>query len=82
MKNVKRNWFFGIRTPWTLSSDEVWDKTHKFGGKLIQLSAVISLLGFFVGKNAVIFVLIVPIILAALTSVVYSYVIYKKINKK
>ncbi|MBU2634467.1 MAG: DUF1648 domain-containing protein, partial [Nanoarchaeota archaeon] len=29
MKNSKRNWFIGIRTPWTLSNDKVWEKTHK-----------------------------------------------------
>jgi len=29
IENTKRNWFIGIRTPWTLSSDRVWDKTHK-----------------------------------------------------
>jgi uncharacterized membrane protein len=34
MINVKPNWFVGIRTPWTLSSDTVWKKTHLVGGKL------------------------------------------------
>jgi uncharacterized membrane protein len=32
-QNAKRNWFVGIRTPWTLSSDEIWDKTHQLGGR-------------------------------------------------
>jgi len=31
MNNSKRNWFIGLKTPWTLSSDLVWDNTHKFG---------------------------------------------------
>lgn len=34
LPSVKSNWFVGIRTPWTLSSEEVWNKTHKFGGKI------------------------------------------------
>ena len=36
VENAKRNWFVGIRTPWTLSSDIVWEKTHKIGGKLFK----------------------------------------------
>ncbi|OGO05207.1 MAG: hypothetical protein A2Y60_01295, partial [Chloroflexi bacterium RBG_13_54_9] len=32
IENAKRNYFIGIRTPWTLNSDAVWDKTHKVGG--------------------------------------------------
>ncbi|MCD6528067.1 SdpI family protein [bacterium] len=36
LEKAKRNWFIGIRTPWTLSSDEVWDKTHQLGGRLFN----------------------------------------------
>ena len=45
MEKAKRNWFVGIRTPWTLSSKAVWDKTHRIGGQLFKLSAVVVLLG-------------------------------------
>jgi len=34
MINLKPNWFIGIRTPWTLSSDIVWKKTHQVGGRI------------------------------------------------
>ena len=34
MINLKPNWFIGIRTPWTLSSDVVWRKTHQLGGRI------------------------------------------------
>ena len=37
---IKQNWFVGIRTPWTLSSNEVWNKTHRMGGKLFMLGGV------------------------------------------
>ena len=36
IKNAERNWFAGIRTPWTLSSDYVWDKTHQLGGYIFK----------------------------------------------
>ena len=41
-ENAKRNWFIGIRTPWTLSSERVWEKTHKIGGKLFKIAGVIA----------------------------------------
>jgi uncharacterized membrane protein len=47
LPRTKRNWFMGIRTPWTLASDSVWKKTHDLGGKLFIASGVIMLLGFF-----------------------------------
>jgi len=42
---VRKNFFIGIRTPWTLASDEVWNRTHRMGGKLFMLSGVIIWLG-------------------------------------
>lgn len=79
LEKSKRNWFLGIRTPWTLSSDAVWEKTHKLGGFLFKIAAAISLLGLF-SRDATITIiaLIVPIITAAVVTVVYSYVVYKK----
>ncbi len=76
-ENTKRNWFIGIRTPWTLSSDKVWDKTHRMGGKLFKIAGVIAIVGIFFQSYAVYFVL-VPAILVAVYTVVYSYFEYKK----
>lgn len=77
IENAKRNWFIGIRTPWTLSSKRVWDKTHRLGGKLFKAAALVSLLGLLF-RNYAFFFLIVPIISVAGYVVVYSYVIYQK----
>ena len=79
MINSKRNWFVGIRTPWTLSSDVVWDKTHKLGGRLFQISGIIALIGIFFG-NYIIWFILVPIIVSAIVSFVYSYIVYRSIN--
>lgn len=78
LKNIKRNWFVGIRTPWTLSNDIVWEKTHKLGAKLFQASAIISLLGLFFTGDISIFFIIIPAIASALIAVAYSYIEYKK----
>jgi len=81
LENAKRNWFIGIRTPWTLSSDVVWDKTHRIGGKLFKAAGIISLLGALIPQYAILLML-VPVISVAAFSFVYSYVEYSRQNKK
>ena len=76
-ENAKRNWFVGIRTPWTLSSEKVWNRTHKRGGKLFKVSGVIAVIGILFGELAVWFVL-VPVLVSAAYLVVYSYLEYQK----
>lgn len=76
-ENAKRNWFIGIQTPWTMSSERVWNKTHKLCGKLFKAAGVISLLGIFF-PSYTIFILAIPVILIAVYSVIYSYLEYQK----
>jgi len=77
VENAKRNWFIGIRTPWTLSSEAVWDRTHKIGGKLFKIAGIISFLGIFLPRYAILFV-IIPAISVAVYTIIYSYFEYKK----
>jgi uncharacterized membrane protein len=77
VENAKQNWFIGIRTPWTLSSKSVWNKTHKRGGRLFKAAAIIALLGLAFGEYAIWFV-VVPVVAVAVYSIVYSYVEYRK----
>jgi uncharacterized membrane protein len=77
---VKRNWFIGIRTPWTLSNDVVWDKTHKLGGKLFKIAGLIPFLGILM-ENLAVFLILIPILIVSIYLIVYSYVEYKKIEK-
>ncbi len=80
MEKAKQNWFIGIKTAWTLSNEEVWDKTHKLGGKLFKLSAVISLIGLFFDRIAI-WLTIGPITLSSIFIIIYSYFVYRKIKK-
>lgn len=80
LEKAKRNFFIGIRTPWTLSSDKVWDKTHKLGGKLFKLSGLLALISIFFSGYAFFFVFI-PIISFSLILVIYSYYEFKKEEK-
>lgn len=77
MEKAKRNWFIGIRTPWTLSSDKVWDKTHKLGSKLFKISGICAILGFFLPKF-VFSLIFFPVIISALYTFLYSYLVYRK----
>ncbi len=49
LRKAKRNFFIGIRTPWTLSSDSVWDKTHQLGSILFMISGAFAIVGGFIG---------------------------------
>ena len=80
IEKSKRNWLVGIRTPWTLSSDLVWEKTHKLGGKLFKISGVIAVFGIFF-PNFAFLMFIVPVIFSSLFAAVYSYFEYKKQQK-
>jgi len=77
MKNITQNWFIGIRTPWTLRSEVVWRKTHRFGARIFQICALIGLFGLVFVKLAIWFIL-VPIVVGTVGIVVYSYVCYRK----
>jgi len=79
MGKAKRNWFIGIRTPWTLSSDEVWERTHRLGAILFKLSGLFALIGIFFPDHAFWFVL-VPIIAFSVILIAYSYVVFKEMD--
>ncbi len=78
LRKAKRNFFIGIRTPWTLSSDSVWDKTHQLGGILFSLSGVLAIFGSVFGGQAALWLLLVPLFASMLALFVYSYVLYRQ----
>jgi uncharacterized membrane protein len=77
MEHAEPNWFVGIRTPWTLSSDSVWKKTHQKGATLFKLAGVVSMIGILAGMYAWLFILVPALAVAAFT-VVYSYMEFRK----
>jgi uncharacterized membrane protein len=84
MQHSKRNWFIGIRTPWTMSSDEVWKKTHEHGARLFKFFAIyVVLIGFLEPffNGFLIFLFIVPLLAVVIGLVAYSYWLYSKISK-
>jgi uncharacterized membrane protein len=76
-EHSKRNWFIGIRAPWTLSSERVWDKTNKIGSKLFKIAGVITFVGAFFQKYAIFFI-IIPVLVVAVYTIIYSCFEYQK----
>jgi len=77
MKKLKRNSFVGIKTPWTLSSDKVWDKTHALGSKLFKIIGVLFILGLLYPDKTFMPIMIV-ILLMIVYLFVYSYIEHRK----
>ena len=78
LRQAKRNFFIGIRTPWTLSSDRVWDKTHQIGSTLFMLAGALAVIGSFLGGVVAFWMLMIPIFGSTIFLVIYSYVLYKQ----
>ena len=80
MGKVKRNMYVGIRTPWTLASDAVWDRTHRLGAWLFVAAGVGGCLAVVVGVHPLI--ALSPIAVAALAPIFYSLWVYKQLEKQ
>ncbi len=78
MPKIPQNWFLGIRTPWTVSSEVIWKKTHILGGWLFMLSGVAFLFCASLKVNTII--PLSTILISALISVLYSFFLYKKLE--
>lgn len=81
LPKVKRNFFVGIRTPWTLTNDKVWDKTHEFGSKTFVVAGICTLIGALMMEYALA-ILLISILGASIITVIYSYKVHKKLKVK
>lgn len=81
LRQAKRNFFIGIRTPWTLSSDTVWDKTHQLGSVLFMVSGALAFFGSFFGGMIAFWLLFIPLMGSTLFLVIYSYILYRNETK-
>ena len=78
MGKIKSNWFVGIRTPWTLSSENVWNKTHRLGGWMFVLFGAVIILSPFLPKALGVALFVIGAALATLGTIGYSYRLYRK----
>lgn len=74
----KHNYFIGVRTPWTLASEDVWKKTHRFAGKVFVISGIFLLLVPVIPVAIQAYYVLVVIILCLGLTVVSSYYFFVK----
>lgn len=81
MGKIKNNYFFGIKTPWTLSSENVWNKTHRFGGYTFLIFGILIIISPLLDEKIGIMVFLFGVLLVTVGTFLYSYIEYKKENK-
>jgi uncharacterized membrane protein len=77
---VKRNFFVGVRTPWTLADERVWYATHRFAAKTFVASGLLGLALVFLFRQFA--PVLAVLITGALAPVVYSLVYYKRLERQ
>ena len=82
LPKLPRNFFFGIRSPWTLASDIVWYRTHRISGSLFVISGVLFIILNILKVNLGISLLIILVPLVLYTAFIYPYLLYRKLQKE
>ncbi|MBI5530213.1 MAG: SdpI family protein [Candidatus Doudnabacteria bacterium] len=78
MGKIKPNWFMGIRTPWTMSSENVWNKTHRVGGYAFIFYGLMIILSPFLPKVFGLSILLLGVAIMVIGTFGYSYWAYRK----
>jgi uncharacterized membrane protein len=78
LPRARPNWFIGIRTPWTLSSDRVWEKTHRVGGRAFVAGGLAILIAALVMPQWAHYVLVAVVVICSLGAVLYSYIAWRR----
>ena len=78
LPRARQNWWFGVRTPWTLSDERVWTRTHRVSGRLMVVAGLLTMATVLLPTAWSVPVLIACILAASLGAVVYSYVAWRQ----
>ena len=78
---LKRNFFIGIRTPWTLSSDNVWNKTHRLGGRLFMIWGLGLVFAPWLAPTFAFIILLGGLVIVMTWISIYSYLFYREEKK-
>lgn len=77
LPRFRSNFFMGIRTPWTLSSETVWARTHRVGRYMIVGAGIMLIISAFVHSTTFSTIAFASVVAAALATLIYSYVIWR-----
>lgn len=79
MGKARPNWFVGLRTPWTLSSDRAWDVSHRWAGRFFVIGGLATLLCvLFLPVIASVVAIMMASLGGAIVSTVISYLVWRK----
>ncbi|HUF66671.1 MAG TPA: SdpI family protein [Gemmatimonadaceae bacterium] len=78
MPRTRQNWFVGVRTPWTLASERVWERTHRLAGYLFVALGLVIILTTPLAPQIGMPILAAGVATVALVSVIYSYLEWRK----
>jgi uncharacterized membrane protein len=82
-QSIKPNYFIGIRTPWTLESEEVWVSTHRWSGKIWVVGGMLIVLSAFITREKIALAVFAGVIVVlALVPLFYSFVKFKELEKE
>jgi uncharacterized membrane protein len=77
---VRHNYTFGIKTPWTLASEEVWNKTHRKSGPLWVITGIVWMLSVLWSDRVAFIVDMSLLFIVSIYGAVYSYILFKRLN--
>lgn len=80
LPRLSSNWWIGIRTPWTLESDEVWERTHRFGRGCFVWGGVLAAAAAFLPGEARTWGVFGGVALAAVPPFFYSYLAWRRLE--
>jgi uncharacterized membrane protein len=76
LDRLPRNFYVGIRTPWTIVDEDNWTRTHRLGKWLFMAAGFVMVVGGIMRAN--VFVIVAAALAAGLVPMVYSYLIYRQ----
>ncbi|MDD3655137.1 MAG: SdpI family protein [Desulfotomaculaceae bacterium] len=80
MGQFRHNYFVGIKTPWTLADERVWQKTHRLGGKIWVLAGLLGLVAAVCSGTTGAVILGIAISMAVVVPAVYSYLEFRRLQ--
>jgi uncharacterized membrane protein len=78
MPRVKSNWMLGIRTPWTLDSENVWRETHRLGGRTMVVAGIVTMVAAFLPDAIRPWIAFGALLFGAMIPAVYSYILWRR----
>ena len=80
LPKVRSNFFLGVRTPWTLSNDQVWDKTQRIAGRLMVVAGLVIVGSAWLPPAWRFGVTMASVAIFAIVPLVYSWVLYRRLG--